>query len=139
MGIIKASTLKLFVGLIVGGIFVLSHSTVRAETQLSGNEFAAMLSGNTIVGDTTDGAFFKVFYATDGSMRGYSEKGDWSGTDEGTWEGEEDRVCFQWSKWRSGKRYCRKAAVEGSNLYFYFLNGDLNSTAKVEKGNSHDL
>jgi hypothetical protein len=62
---------------------------------LSGDDFVAIIGGNTLVGENNSGLSYQIFYGADGTMKGYSEKGDWSGTDEGAWEADGEQVCFK--------------------------------------------
>ena len=125
--------------LFVCGALASGEIAASEEVKLAGADFTAKIAGNTVVGDTVSGVMFQVYYAKNGTMKGYSEKGDWSGSDEGKWEAESDKICYQWSNWRQGKRFCRKVSSKGDTIFFYLLDDDLNSTGEIESGNSRGL
>jgi len=68
------------------------------------DEMQALISENTMSGQTGEGSNFHVFHGSDGTMKGRSQGGyDDSGTWEVTARGE---YCRRWKEWRDGDRDC---------------------------------
>ncbi len=78
--------------------------TARSSSVVSADEMQALISENTMSGQTGEGSNFHVFHGSDGTMKGRSQGGyDDSGTWEVTARGE---YCRRWKEWRDGDRDC---------------------------------
>ena len=135
---IKSIACAFAVLILVG--FMLADPVAAGEAEmLNGDAFMAKIGGNTLVGENDSGVSYQVFYGADGTMKGYSEKGDWAGFNEGAWEADGKMLCFQWSSWRDRERYCRTFSSKDGKILSYDDSGDLTGTSEHEKGNSRGL
>ena len=120
--------------------FMLADPVAAGEAEmLNGDAFMAKIGGDMLVGENDSGVSYQVFYGADGTMKGYSEKGDWAGFNEGAWEADGKMLCFQWSSWRDRERYCRTFSSKDGKILSYDDSGDLTGTSELEKGNSRGL
>jgi len=135
---IKSIACAFAVLILVG--FMLADPVAAGEAEmLNGDAFMAKIGGNTLVGENDSGVSYQVFYGADGTMKGYSKKGDWAGFNEGAWEADGKMICFQWSSWRDRERYCRTFSSKDGKILSYDDSGDLTGTSELEKGNSRGL
>jgi hypothetical protein len=110
---------------------VLSRQS-QAQEALSGDQVRALITGNTLQGSFMANPLTMVFYA-DGVVRGSIGM---TGSDDGTWEIEDDNYCNQWVTYFSGVRRCYQWVRQGDG--YLLKNVDSfrvrNIQGRIEKG-----
>lgn len=87
-------------------------------TKLGAEELKELVPGAVVKGEMANsGAAFEIKYQESGVLKGKSG----SHSDTGTWELDEDLICFQWENWRKGEHHCVNLHHQEGNRYCSFF------------------
>jgi hypothetical protein len=82
--------------------------------QLKGTNFINVVQGNTLVGNASDGARFRVYFLPGGMVTYQDNRGK---NDHGTWMLDKNGdVCVTWSSLLAGKQNCYQVNIDKSHV-----------------------
>ncbi|MXN66923.1 hypothetical protein GR183_18565 [Stappia sp. GBMRC 2046] len=108
-----------------------------ANSEMTGSEIKAAVSGKRIFLKTPFGGEFPLYYRENGKVDG-SGKAIGLGrfmkpSDSGRWWVQGDRLCQQWRSWYDGKRFCFTLAEQGGNTLLWTRDDGLSGRARIGK------